>query len=155
MGDVDGTRRSLIKAGLGGAAAVAAFAGLSSVPSASASSSGAFTKGVVILAPIAVSVIIWQAPAPCKITAFKGYQDVGSGSVVTVYVSSPPLASFPAVMAYEASKNQLRITAPAVWQSRASFVVSMLKAGDSLGVQVVSVSGSPGYLSVQVELQPT
>lgn len=154
MGDVDGTRRSLLKASLGGAA-VAAFAGLSSVPSVSASSSGTLTKGVVILTPTPVSVIIWQAPFPCKVTAFKGYQDVGSGSVVTVYVSSPSLSSFPAVMAYEASKNQLRITAPAVWQSRTSFVVSMLKAGDSLGVQVVSVAGSPSYLSVQVELEPT
>jgi hypothetical protein len=99
------------------------------------------SKGGVILSPTAQTVVIWRAPFACTVTAVKGYQDVGTGSVVTAYDGNTDLLH-----------TDLSISAAATWQDGGALAKTAISAGDSLAIKVVSVSGSPNYLAVQVEL---
>lgn len=103
--------------------------------------SQAFSKGGVVLSPIAQTIVIWRAPFPCTITAVKGYQDVGTGSVVTAYDGPTDLLH-----------TDLTISSAATWQDGGSLAETAVSAGDSIAIRVVSVSGSPNYLAIQVEL---
>jgi hypothetical protein len=100
-----------------------------------------FSKGGVILLPIPQTIAIWRAPFPCTITAVKGYQDTGTGSVITAYDGSTDLLD-----------TDLTISSAATWQDGGSLAKTTVSAGDSIAMKVVSVSGSPNYLVIQVEL---
>ena len=100
-----------------------------------------FSKGGTILSPTPQTIVIWRAPFPCTITAVKGYQDIGTGSVVTAYDGSTDILS-----------TNLTISSAATWQDGGSLAKTAVSAGDSIAIRVVSVSGSPNYLVIQVEL---
>jgi hypothetical protein len=101
----------------------------------------AFSKGGAIVSPVAQTIVIWRAPFACTVTAVKGYQDVGTGSVVTAYDGSTDLLS-----------TDITISSAATWQDGGSLAKTAVSAGDSIAIKVVSVSGSPSYLVIQVEL---
>jgi hypothetical protein len=100
-----------------------------------------FSKGGTILSPTPQTIVIWRAPFACTVTAVKGYQDIGTGSVVTAYDGSTDLLS-----------TNLTISSAATWQDGGSLAKTAVSAGDSIAIRVVSVSGSPNYLVIQVEL---
>jgi hypothetical protein len=100
-----------------------------------------FSKGGAIVSPVARTIVIWRAPFACTVTAVKGYQDVGTGSVVTAYDGSTDLLS-----------TDITISSAATWQDGGSLAKTAVSAGDSIAIKVVSVSGSPSYLVIQVEL---
>jgi len=100
-----------------------------------------FSKGGAIPSPVPQTIVIWRAPFACTVTAVKGYQDSGSGSVVTAYDGSADLLT-----------NDIRISSAATWQDGGSLAKTAVSAGDSIAIKIVSVSGSPNYLVVQVEL---
>ena len=99
------------------------------------------SKGVVVQSPVPQKFVMWRAPFACTVTAVKGYQDVGTGSVVTAYDGSTNLLA-----------TNLVISSAASWQDGGSLAKSAISAGDSIEIMIVSVSGSPNYISIQVEL---
>jgi hypothetical protein len=99
-----------------------------------------FSKGGVILAPAAQTIVIWRAPFACTITAVKGYQDVGTGSVITAYDGSTDLL-----------KTDIKIASAGTWQDGGALAKTSVSAGDSIAIKIVSVAGSPNYISIQVE----
>jgi hypothetical protein len=105
------------------------------------SKSQVFSKGGVVLSPTPQTIVIWRAPFPCTITAVKGFQDIGTGSVITAYDGSADLLH-----------TDLTISSAATWQDGGSLAKTAVSAGDSIAIKVVSVSGSPNYLVIQVEL---
>ena len=100
-----------------------------------------FSKGGVVLSPTPQTIVIWRAPFPCTVTAVKAYQDVGTGSVVTA-------SDGPADLLH----SDLAISSTATWQDGGPLAKTAVSAGDSIAIRVVSVSGSPNYLAIQVEL---
>jgi hypothetical protein len=100
-----------------------------------------FSKGAAISSPTAQTIVIWRAQFPCTVTAVKGYQDTGTGSVVTAYDGTMDLLS-----------TDITISSSATWQDGGSLAKTTVSAGDSIAIKVVSVSGSPNYLVVQVEM---
>jgi len=101
----------------------------------------AFSKGGAILSPVAQTIVIWQAPFACTVTAVKGYQDAGTGSVITAYDGFTDLLS-----------TDITISSAATWQNGGSLAMTGVLPGDSIAIKVVSVSGSPNYLVIQVEM---
>jgi hypothetical protein len=100
-----------------------------------------FSKGGAILSPVAQTIVIWRAPFACTVTAVRGYQDTGTGSVITAYDGATDLLS-----------TDIAISSAATWQDGGSLAQTAVSAGDSIAIKVVSVSGSPNYLVIQVEL---
>jgi len=100
-----------------------------------------FSKGGAILSPIPQTIVIWRAPFACTVTAVRGYQDTGTGSVITAYDGATDLLS-----------TDIAISSAATWQDGGSLAQTAVSAGDSIAIKVVSVSGSPNYLVIQVEL---
>ena len=100
-----------------------------------------FSKGGAILSPAPQTIVIWRAPFACTVTAVKGYQDKGTGSVITAYDGPTDLLS-----------TDMTISSAATWQDGGSLAKTVVSAGDSIAIKVVSVSGSPNYLVIQVEL---
>lgn len=99
-----------------------------------------FSKGGVVLSPTAQKLAIWRAPFSCTVTAVKAYQDVGSGSVVTAYDNTTNLLD-----------TNITLSSAATWQDGGSLAQSGVSEGDSIAIAVVSVAGSPNYISIQVE----
>lgn len=100
-----------------------------------------FSKGGAILQPSPQTVVVWRAPFACTVMAVRGYQDVGTGSVVTAYDGSKNLLS-----------TDITISAAGEWQDGGNLALTAVSTGDSIAIQVVSVSGTPNYLVVQVDL---
>jgi hypothetical protein len=100
-----------------------------------------FSKGGAVLSPTPQTIVIWRAPFACTVTAVKGYQDMGTGSVITAYDGSTDLLS-----------TDITISSAATWQDGGSIAHTAVSSGDSIAIKVVSVSGSPNYLVIQVEL---
>jgi hypothetical protein len=99
-----------------------------------------FSKGGVVLSPVAQTLVVWRAPFSCTVTAVKGFQDVGAGSVITACDNGTDLLS-----------TDITISAAATWQDGGSLAHTAVSTGDSIAIKVVSVSGSPNYLVIQVE----
>ena len=100
-----------------------------------------FSKGGVVQSPVAQTIVIWRAPFACTIRSVKGYQDTGTGSVVTAYDGPTDVL-----------QTDIKISASATWQDGGSIAKPTVSAGDSIAIGIVSVSGSPNYLVVQVEM---
>lgn len=100
----------------------------------------AFSKGGVVLSPAAQTIVIWRAPFSCTVTGVRAYQDVGSGSVLTAYINQTDLLS-----------TDVAISAAATWQDGGALAKTDVSEGDSIAIKIVSVAGSPNYISVQVE----
>lgn len=100
----------------------------------------AFSKGCCILAPSAQTIVIWRAPSACTVTAVKAYQDVGTGSVATVYDGNINIL-----------ESNIAISSAATWQDGGSLALTAVSTGDSIAIEIVSVAGSPNYISVQIE----
>ena len=83
-----------------------------------------FSKGGVVLSPTPQTIVIWRAPFPCTVTAVKAYL----------------------------LHSDLAISSTATWQDGGPLAKTAVSAGDSIAIRVVSVSGSPNYLAIQVEL---
>lgn len=99
-----------------------------------------FSKGGVIMQPSPLTVVAWRAPFACTATAVKGYQDVGTGSVITACDGPANLLS-----------TDITISAAGTWQDGGPLAQTAISEGDSISIQIVSVAGSPNYLVVQVE----
>ena len=105
-----------------------------------------FSKDVTVLTPTTtVTVVAWRAPFACTVVKVWGYQDTGTGSVVTAErIRGGSVVS-------DLLVTDLTINANAFWLDggpvqNVSFIVS-----DALLMKIASVSGNPNYISIQVD----
>lgn len=89
----------------------------------------------------AINVIVWRAPFACTVTAVKGYRVSGSGATINARKngSSNHLAS------------DLSLTSADTWMDGGSVQNTAYAAGDKLEIMVVSVTGTPTQVAVQVD----
>jgi hypothetical protein len=99
-----------------------------------------FSKGGTILSPVEQTIVVWRAQFPCTVTAVKGYQDAGTGSVVTAFDGTNNLLN-----------TDITIGTAATWVDGGSIAYSAVSAGDSIYIAIVSVAGTPNYIGIQVE----
>ena len=98
------------------------------------------TVGGTVLSPgVTGNLVVWRAPFACTVTRLWGFIDGSTGSTIN------------ALHNFSNMFNTLTLGTADTWidggapTSGASFAV-----GDNLGFQVLSVSGSPNFISFQV-----
>lgn len=89
----------------------------------------------------AVNIIVWRAPFACTVTAVKGYRVGGTGATVNARRngSSNHLASAVSVASADA------------WTDGGAVQNTAYAAGDKLEIMIVTVTGSPTQVAVQVD----
>ena len=101
-------------------------------------------KGVTVLAPSsAIDVIVWIAPYACTVTAVKGYRVGGTGATVNARRNgaSNHLAS------------ALSLTSADAWMDGDTVQNTAYVVGDKLEIMVVSITGSPTQVAIQVNFR--
>lgn len=105
-----------------------------------------FSRGATVLktdgiADAALNVIVWRAPFACTVTAVKGYRVGGSGATLNARRngSSNHLSSAVSVGSAD------------TWTDGGSVQNTAYAAGDKLEIMIVSASGAPTQLAVQVD----
>ena len=102
-----------------------------------------FSKDVTVLTPTTtVTVVAWRAPFACTVLKVWGYQDTGTGSVVTALHGAQDLLV-----------TDITLSPAGAWQDGGTVQHAKFAAGDVLYAKIVSVSAtSPGMLAIQVDL---
>jgi hypothetical protein len=101
-----------------------------------------FSCGGTILYPSgAINVIAWRAPFACTVTNVRGYRVGGTGATVNARLNgaSNHLAS------------NLSLTSADAWMDGGTVQNTAYVAGDKLEIMIVSISGAPTQVAVQVE----
>lgn len=90
----------------------------------------------------AVNIIVWRAPFACTVTAVKGYRVGGSGATVNARRNGTDnhLAS------------AVSLSSADTWTDGGSVQNTAYAAGDKMEIMVVSATGSPTQVAVQVDL---
>lgn len=100
------------------------------------------TRGGSVLTPsAAVNVYVWRAPFACTVTNVRGIRRGGTGATINARRNgtSTHLAS------------ALSLTSADTWMDGGSVQNTAYAVGDSLEIMVVSVSGSPTEVGIQVD----
>jgi hypothetical protein len=100
------------------------------------------SKSTTITTPAVGSYIIWQAPTDCTVTAVRGVRVGGTAATINASVNALDLLPL-----------DLSLTTAGSWLAGPNLQNFNVKAGDSLTVQVRSVSGSPSALTVQIDVK--
>ena len=99
------------------------------------------SKGAVILDPSgARDVVVWRAPYACTASAVRGYTTGGTSADINARKNGTD-----ALLAAD-----LTATAGS-WTSNTTLQNASFAAGDSLEVRLISLSGSPTAVAIQVE----
>lgn len=100
------------------------------------------SKGGTVLSPAAaINVIIWRAPFACTVTNVRGYRVGGTGATINARRNgaSNHLAS------------DLSLTSADTWMDGGAVSNTAYVAGDKLEIMVVSITGSPTQVAIQVD----
>jgi len=101
-----------------------------------------FSKGGVVLSPTGtINVIIWRAPFACTVTAVKGYRVGGTGATVNARKNT----------LYNHLSTALSLTNENIWMDGGTVQNEGYSAGDKLEIMIVTVSGDPTQVAVQVD----
>ena len=89
----------------------------------------------------ASNIIVWRAPFACTVTAVKGYRVGGSGATVNARRngSSNHLSS------------AVSLASADTWTDGGAVQNTAYSAGDKLEIMIVSVTGSPTQVAVQID----
>ncbi len=92
----------------------------------------------------AINVVAWQAPFPCMVIGLRAYRVGGTGATVNARKNgtSNHLAS------------ALSLTSADTWMVAGTVQNQTYAAGDKLEIMIVSVTGSPTQVAIQVDLAP-
>lgn len=99
------------------------------------------TVGGVFFSPTGASTVpVWVAPFACNVTAVKGYRIGGTGATVNAQRNgaSNHLAA------------DLSLTLTNVWQDGGAVQNTAYAVGDSLGLLITGVTGTPSQVNIQV-----
>lgn len=105
-------------------------------------SSVVISRGATVLNPAAaVNVIVWRAPFSCTVTNVRGYRVGGTAATINARRngSSNHLAT------------ALSLTSADSWMDGGTVNNTAYVSGDKLEIMVVSVTGSPTQVAVQVD----
>jgi hypothetical protein len=98
------------------------------------------TKGFVFISPTgAGSAVIWRAPYACTVTHVRGYVVGGTNAVINATRNGSNLIS------------NLTISTLATWEDGGAITGGTVSVGDSFAAVIVSESGSPNAVTVQIE----
>lgn len=89
----------------------------------------------------AINVIVWRAPYACTVNKVYGYRVAGSGATVNARKNGS--------LTHLASS--LSLTSSDTWMDGGTVQNATYAAGDKLEIMVVSATGSPTQIAVQVE----
>lgn len=100
-----------------------------------------FSKGGTILSPTAGNFIIWYATSACTVTNVRGYRVGGTGATVNARLNgtSNHLASAVSVASAD------------TWTDGGAVQNTTYAAGDKLEIMVVTVTGNPTQVSIEVD----
>lgn len=103
------------------------------------------TKGGVILDPSgARDIVIWRAPFTCTVSAVRGYTTGGTSANINARKNGTD------------SLLSSDLTAVAgAWTSQTTIQNANFAIGDSLEIRLISLSGSPTAVAIQVECTRT
>lgn len=104
------------------------------------------SRGGTILSPSeAINVIVWRAPFACTVTNVRGYRVGGTGATINARLNgaSNHLAA------------ALSLTNADEWMDGGAVQNAAYAEGDKLEIMIVSVTGSPTQVAVQVDFTIT
>lgn len=104
-----------------------------------------FSRGATLLnssGVATVNLIVWRAPFACTVTAVKGYRVGGTGATINARRNGTDnhLAS------------ALSLSSADTWMDGGAVQNTAYAAGDKMEIMVVSVTGTPSQIAVQVDL---
>lgn len=90
----------------------------------------------------AINIIVWRAPFACTVTAVKGYRVGGTGATINARKNGTDnhLAS------------AVSLSSADTWTDGGSVQNTAYSAGDKMEIMIVSVTGSPTQIAVQIDL---
>lgn len=91
------------------------------------------------------NIIVWRAPYSCTVTNVRGFRSGGSGATVNARRNGS--ATFLA--------SNLSLTSADDWLDGGAVQNTALVAGDEVEMQVVTVTGSPTQVAVQIDMVRT
>lgn len=101
-----------------------------------------WSTGYLFEAPTgATSRVVLRAPIAATVTAVRGYRTGGTGAAINAQVNTSDLLAV-----------DLSLSSAATWLAGPSVQNSTVAAGDSITVAVRSVTGTPTYVVVEVDL---
>jgi len=101
-----------------------------------------FTRGGTILTPTGpVNAIVWYAPFSATVTHVLGYTDGSTGSVINARRNG----TLPLLV------SNLTLSAADTWTDGGAVQNTAIGVGDKLEIMVVSVSGAPTEIAVEVQ----
>ena len=101
-----------------------------------------FARGGTVLSPIAQNIIVWQARFPCTVTQVRGYRVGGTGATINARRNG----------ASNHLSSALSLTSADTWMDGGAVQNTAYVADDKLEIMVVSVTGSPTQVGIQVNL---
>jgi hypothetical protein len=120
-------------------------AAIAAAVTAHAAATASFSKGAAFLDPAGVAVATvaaWRAPFACTVTNIRGYRVGGTGATINAYknTTGSPLRS-----------SALSVSSTSTWVDGGAVQNTAFPVGTTLLVAVISVTGSPTQISVQVD----
>jgi hypothetical protein len=101
-----------------------------------------FTRGGTILNPsLPVNVVIWYAPFACTVTNVLGYVDGATGSVINARRNG----TLPLLV------SNLTLGTADAWTDGGAVQNTAISVGDKLEIMVISVSGTPTQIAVEIQ----
>ena len=113
-----------------------------------------FTKGGTFYDPIGLAgtaaasqnVTIWRAPFACTVTNLWGLMSGGTNDTASVNAQKNNLGTL-------ATGSHIVITTLNTWFSASSLITTSFSAGDSLQIMLITSSGYPTAVSVQIDFK--
>ena len=114
-----------------------------------------FSKGGTFYDPLGIagtaafsqSVVIWRAPYACTVTNVLGQRVTGSGAVINAWRTSGTVSG-------SIAATNITLNTASLWMSASSLnaASTSFSIGDELDIMLVSSSGYPTQISVQIDL---
>jgi len=100
-----------------------------------------FSRAGTALNPSAAALILWRAPFACTVTNVRGYRVGGTGASVNARRNGTD----------DHLSSDLSLTSADTWLDGGAVQNASYAVGDSLEIEIVSVSGAPTQVAIQVD----
>jgi hypothetical protein len=93
--------------------------------------------------------MIWRAPFACTVTNIRGYRIGGTGATVNAGIGNSGTTG--GVGYFQSSDLSLTNTDTGTWNTAAANQNTAVASGDGILVKVVSITGTPSQIVIQVD----
>ena len=100
-----------------------------------------FSKGGAVLDPDARNIVIWRAPFACTVTNVRGYRVGGTGATVNARKNG--------TLTHKSA--DLSLTSADTWMNGGAVQNTAYAVGDKLEIMLVTLTGTPTQVAVQVD----